>query len=53
MQNNKITLDDDIKAFKTIFYGVTKLGLPFLWDGNTLLYSKEEYMNNLKEKRNK
>ena len=35
-----------------MFNGVTNLGLPFLWDGNSEIYSKEEYMNKQKEKRN-
>ena len=35
-----------------MFNGVTNLGFPFLWDGNSEIYSKEEYMNKLNEKRN-
>ena len=50
MKNNTNVLVDDIKALKTMFNGVTNLGFPFLWDGNSNIYSKEEYMNKLKEK---
>ena len=53
MQNSTNVLVDDTKALKTMFNGVTKLGFPFLWDGNSDIYSKEEYMNKLNEKRNK
>ena len=52
MQNNTKIMVDDIKELKTMFNGVTKLGFPFLWDGNLEIYSKEEYMNKLNEKRN-
>ena len=34
MQISTNVLADDIKAFKTMFNGVTNLGLPLLWDGN-------------------
>ena len=53
MQNRTNILADDIKSFKTMFNGVKKMGLPLLWEGNSKLYSKEEYINKLKEKRNK
>ena len=52
MQNNTKIMVDDIKELKTMFNGVTNLGFPFLWDGNSEIYSKEEYMNKLNEKRN-
>ena len=52
MQNNTNVLFDEIKALKTMFNGVTKLGFPFLWDGNSDIYSKEEYMNKLNKIRN-
>ena len=35
-----------------MFDGVTKLGLPQLYDGNAEFYSKEEYQSTLKEKSN-
>ena len=35
MQNDTNVLVDDIKALKTMCNGVTNLGLPFLWDGNS------------------
>ena len=52
MQNNTIVPVDDIKSLKSMFNGVTNLGLPFLWDGNSEIYSKQDYMNKLKQKRN-
>ena len=52
MQNNTNVLVDDIKALKTMFNGVANLGFPFLCDGNSEIYSKEEYMNTLNRKRN-
>ena len=51
MQNNTNFVVYDIKALTTMFNGVTKLGFPFLCDGNSKIYSKEEYMNKLNEKR--
>ena len=53
MQNNTNFLVNDIKALKNMFNGVTKHIFPFLWDGNSYIYSKEEYMNKLNEKTNK
>ena len=35
-----------------MFNEVRSLVFPFLWDGNSDIYSKEEYMNKLNEKRN-
>ena len=52
MQNKTNVLVDEIKELKNLFYGVTKLGLPFLLDGNSEIYSKQDYMNKLKQKRN-
>ena len=52
MQNITNVLDDDIEDFKTMFNGVTKLGLPFMWDGNVEFYSKKECMSKLRDKRN-
>ena len=50
MKNNIV---DDIASFKTLFNGLTKLGLPLLWDGNIDIYSKDEYQNRLRKKRNR
>ena len=52
MQDITNIMVDDIKPLKNIFNGVTKLGFPFLCDGNSDIYSKEEYMNKLNKKRN-
>ena len=41
MQNKTNVMFDDIKSLKTMFNGVTKVGFPFLWDGNSEIYSKE------------
>ena len=48
MQNNIL---DGIASFKTLFNGLTKLGLPLLWDGNIDIYSKYEYQNRLRKKK--
>ena len=52
MQNNTNVMVDDIKELKTMFNGVINIVFPFLCDGNAKIYSKEEYMNKLNEKRN-
>ena len=52
MQNRTNVLVDEIKELKTLFNVFTNLGLPFLWDGNSEIYSKQDYMNKLKQKRN-
>ena len=52
MQNNANSLEHDISYFKTLFSGVTKLGLPSLWKRNAKFYSKKEYQNLLRKKIN-